>query len=1209
MSDVIQNIKFKGSGLNTDDDITDIPQGDGRNRLNVLSMENGDLGALTNMKGNTIFSPTGFTVLAMIDDIERDRIIVFRKNDTDNKCYIYADEEIIFTGDANLFGTDIKAKILGDFLIFTDTESEPKRIYIGSDLSSASKTASQGEGAVALNRPVHATLLKAYVTSENPTGYNLEEGSLYQFAVTYEYTTGEFTHLCQFSNAVVYEINTSPLSVLNGEDKDIIVRIGMDDEAAVAGDIYIVKKINLYVRKNNGIEWLLVDRWDPYDDSNWGDYITELTTTTYRRDFEFRFSDQNTFLESRTEGPLFSNVPITAKSIEIVDNKVLLANNTLGYDNPDVLDGLILNLVSQSWNSYANYPFSSYITLSVSTTTTTDDTLNVDFDLPDFLTPLLNPYDVGISVNIDVGFTTTVPNSGSPKVVINTDPDNLKYANIPYVPAYSGQAAIHDISEMVEQLTCDLQNINDKSLITVTRTTNGVKLYASGYTFSSPAVSTSTDPTYGLWWWYDANNKRTLKEQATYNFCTYFFDKYDRTPGALGTYQIYIPNAYMDLTNIGDGRNDNLKNICVWSINSSFTIPDWAYSCSFGISRALQIEDAWILSSYYATDNALKVDQSEGHVYTYQKGDFIRVWDNDYKIDEYKQLINNDPGGWVIVSDYDPTIYTDEGIYPLVQLIRPRYNQSGNTYFETSSRYIIDRTGTPVLKGEGGDNLGWFTMGDFDHNIYQTGDPTLLTSVSGRFIPELENTEQKVYQNILYSDRYFDNTQINGINSFQFESQESMDDTFGEINGILKMGQVLKVYQENKVTSIYLNKTEFYDASGRGAITAKSDTFLSSKVPSFENYGTQHPFSILKTKRYSYFYDSNNGVFVRDSANGMFPISGRYSTYDRDVDYKMDKFFKDLSEGIIQNQIRKDDLRVWTVFDELNDLIIIFFYTSEALPLNQVGFHEPSNRWISFYDMYTDSNYPTIGLCSKNRLLTALDDTVYIHNSDSVDRCNFYGEQKGWEVDVISPYAVVNDLQAISMYSTTPLNNDVYLPFNEKYLDTNLFTDNTLYSSVWTKTYTVVIPEAGNVKATFLMTNSHNIVFSVTISGDPTSTISYNINNEYTEFTFEVYEANTYDITFETSNAALIFDISNVSFDTSKLIKNSEILETDWNLVELRYKSNYFREMNGDRNSVLEKYNGNYLKDRVVINSLSASDASEKIQLEEVIVKSTESKS
>lgn len=206
------------------------------------------------------------------------------------------------------------------------------------------------------------------------------------------------------------------------------------------------------------------------------------------------------------------------------------------------------------------------------------------------------------------------------------------------------------------------------------------------------------------------------------------------------------------------------------------------------------------------------------------------------------------------------------------------------------------------------------------------------------------------YLNIIrYSNQYLQNTAINGLSTFDALNYKELNDVFGDVVAIYELGNTLKCYQERKASSVLIGRTEYNDADGNATV-AISTSVLGAVRYSTTNFSTVFPECISRNNRFIYGFDIYNGVVFRDTANGIFPISGRYAEAGSDFDYKMSHYFKDKSKALLESGI--DHCDVMSVWDEeFKNLYLIFKDYVNEDNNETIVFHEPSNRWICFMDL------------------------------------------------------------------------------------------------------------------------------------------------------------------------------------------------------------------------------------------------------------------
>lgn len=259
--------------------------------------------------------------------------------------------------------------------------------------------------------------------------------------------------------------------------------------------------------------------------------------------------------------------------------------------------------------------------------------------------------------------------------------------------------------------------------------------------------------------------------------------------------------------------------------------------------------------------------------------------------------------------------------------------------FNVGDVYHLYRT-TSKLIDTGDNEAGVFMESQWYSDFYDSNEWN-----KGKMGEETSYNEREL--NIIrYSHQYLQDTQINGLSTFDGERYKELNDTYGEIMGMEEIGDTLKVYQEKKPSSIQLGRVERTDETGKISISLSSDVLGSIRY-STTRWGTEYRESIIKNNRYVYGFDIYNGVMWRDSANGIFPISGRYADVEGDRDYKMATYFKNKAKALLESGVDYTD--VVTAWDEEYDLLYVTFHDYVNSDNNEtIVFHEPSNRWICF---------------------------------------------------------------------------------------------------------------------------------------------------------------------------------------------------------------------------------------------------------------------
>jgi len=507
-----------------------------------------------------------------------------------------------------------------------------------------------------------------------------------------------------------------------------------------------------------------------------------------------------------------------------------------------------------------------------------------------------------------------------------------------------------------------------------------------------------------------------FKTGAKHPFCIFYYDKNLRRGDAnvSDDLSIYIP-MFTEETDTITGTN--WKYTIPWEVDH--LPPDWARYWRFGYARnkltdyfvQYIIEDYGDEGSFSYFDitplQTLKVTEEAGwnqfpnsiiDEYVWEKGDRVRlltetpgigveglgdlierIWDYEIlKYDDdtkriYIQLVNAadkpDVGENSLIEIYSPLpadsvdlFYEYGDLMPIIPdsvgvFVHGGIDQDQDTGTDVPAKGIftqgdvfhIMRTPSKPLAGGGLETIGAFheSMNYSDFYISDYWD-------KGKIGVESNIGEQTL--NILrYSNQYIQGTQINGLSTFEGTKYREVNDIFGEIRAIREVGDTLKVYQDVKSSSVLIGRQEYTDSQGKTQVNT-SDRVLGSIRYSESNYGTIFKESVTKNNRYVYGFDVYNGVVWRDSANGLFPISGRFATPEGSGSYKMQSYFKEKAKALIASGV--ENVNVFILWDEEFGLLYVTFKDKvNADNTETIIFHEGSNRWITFADLTREDTW------------------------------------------------------------------------------------------------------------------------------------------------------------------------------------------------------------------------------------------------------------
>jgi len=228
-----------------------------------------------------------------------------------------------------------------------------------------------------------------------------------------------------------------------------------------------------------------------------------------------------------------------------------------------------------------------------------------------------------------------------------------------------------------------------------------------------------------------------------------------------------------------------------------------------------------------------------------------------------------------------------------------------------------------------------------------------------------------------YSGKLLENTKVNELNKFEYNDLVVLKSEYGSIEYIKEVGDVLKVLQDKKETSIYVGLEEVKQADG-SSVWMSSDKVLGTQRKMDELRGTKHPKSVVVNDRDMYYWDDIRKEVVRSSPNGQIVISN----------YGMKTFFKNITGYT-------DVVSGW---DETNNTFFITFVGTTYT----LGFYDPkiegeTPRWISYFS-FIPENYITIGTFFASFINGY--GGLYKHNSDLVNRCTFYDTKYKQQINV-----------------------------------------------------------------------------------------------------------------------------------------------------------------------------------------------------------------
>jgi len=312
--------------------------------------------------------------------------------------------------------------------------------------------------------------------------------------------------------------------------------------------------------------------------------------------------------------------------------------------------------------------------------------------------------------------------------------------------------------------------------------------------------------------------------------------------------------------------------------------------------------------------------------------------------------------------------------------------QSGDTYIvsRTINIYPAPTTPFPQTRYYESAYLSDFIADSDDINI---GRPNIVN---------LQAKEQWLETGIRHSNPILKNTLTNGLSTWDSESQLMLNESYGPVCRIVGIGGViLKCYQTFKRTSIYIGRVIAQSADGGTGTMTTISGYYGTVNPSEEDYGCQHPESVVASGNSIWFFDVINSCIVRDSVNGMESIS----------DKKMYSYFSDKAALAYTLGTRA---KVYATFDTFYDELYFSFIDENNYPNlafnDTIIYLEKDNEFKEQLDLYAIDGanriYPDM-LGSRGQVLVSwINGAMWRHNVDSAIPANFYGTQHKPQVKI-----------------------------------------------------------------------------------------------------------------------------------------------------------------------------------------------------------------
>jgi len=295
-------------------------------------------------------------------------------------------------------------------------------------------------------------------------------------------------------------------------------------------------------------------------------------------------------------------------------------------------------------------------------------------------------------------------------------------------------------------------------------------------------------------------------------------------------------------------------------------------------------------------------------------------------------------------------------------------------YYETEDSYLLSSGGAKTLR--------WYNAFDFgdgveSNRIKDDFNEDLIDKqvrVSAPSIIPFNETTKKT--GLVYSGIYNSRTNINYLNQFPPGGGNTKDinPDYGSIQLLFAKTTDLIALCEDKIVSIQAQRDLLFNADGTTNLVATSK-ILGSAAPYSGDYGiSKNPESFAFDGNRLYWADATRNVVLRLSKNGITVLSSK----------GMKSWFRDKFN---QHPVGSSIFGIW---DKYTDQYLI------TLAGETFSFKENVDGWVSRLDFEIEN-----GLSINGNFFTFNGGHLYQHHHPAALRNNFFGNQSGSSVKLI----------------------------------------------------------------------------------------------------------------------------------------------------------------------------------------------------------------
>lgn len=441
-------------------------------------------------------------------------------------------------------------------------------------------------------------------------------------------------------------------------------------------------------------------------------------------------------------------------------------------------------------------------------------------------------------------------------------------------------------------------------------------------------------------------------------------------------------------------------------------------------------ENSKIRIAYSYPDNGTGVVKEYG-VYQIKEGvirikgfdwvDWTQMWYDEGRAHTGVALNQNPP------SNRPPELLYNDETYIFVEILNPKRETDENIYYEDGKVYNIVNPGESSRRFQ---NLHDSVEGDcyqtqfsepttgrreseagsYFHSasssygqlqnqvqVYACQSPIAHRLYSDRFNESNSNNqgkptttvsdedEREATSLLRYSRTYVENSYINGLSDFPSENQYPISSDRGPIVKLVKVSEhQIVVVHTRAISSVWIKRKYIKDGENNDLQITTSDV-IGDDSKLLLDLGTSFPESVVSNNNRVYGFDLRMAEPWRRSLDGITPLA---------TTFKMKTYFDNKAKQIrdIQRKDENANIEILGGYDPWLEMYIITFseiqytdgQTQIVIPAESIGFSELVKRWVVFFDFY-----PEYYVTADNNLASVKNGKLWIHREGAA-RNTFY---------------------------------------------------------------------------------------------------------------------------------------------------------------------------------------------------------------------------